>query len=544
MEQERGTTHADLDDSSNESENSFIFNCPYLGTMEDVHTALSFPAIANHCFRTKNPATVDMSHQVAYCLTEKHTDCHVFQLTAEPLLANNKNNKTNNLSRRNRRASIYALPLILILIFLAAIIWWPAPGTSLDDAIAFGAQLRGDIRDGFAAAEGAVAEVNLNPLEDAAPISNTAETQLPGVNEATDAGGKANTAADELPAPALVVQESVEASSEVTTIDIGSDVDATSAEPENVENAIEPGEEQIVVTEAETIEKETTVDDQEETAVLEPAAQESEESSHAIDPPAVDRVTVITVEEDPLEAQESNLERMAGDIENVVEGEETTSATASDPEEIGETPALVISDLPIISNQLPAQNAAPDQPAAVSTEGERIVLIGPETSETLALRQTSSNARALFVRQSPSIESELLTIVNSRRQAAVLGRDSSSAWFKVRLDSGIEGWIDAAESRTGIDPSSLQLVGQQAAAAVDASVAISTAYPVIRSAVVSAGALNLRSGPGVEYEPITIVNKGELVGLLGRLSPGVWVRVRLNSGIEGWVNASLLAPLK
>ena len=107
--------------------------------------------------------------------------------------------------------------------------------------------------------------------------------------------------------------------------------------------------------------------------------------------------------------------------------------------------------------------------------------------------------------------------------------------------------MNAAESKSGIDPSSLPLVGALAAAATTAPapapISTITSFPVIRSAVVNTGALNLRTGPGVSYEPVTVINKGALVGLVGRRGLGVWVRVRLDNGLEGWVNSSLLAPL-
>jgi hypothetical protein len=40
-----------------------------------------------------------------------------------------------------RRVSFYTFPLILILILLAAIIWWPAPGTTIQESLVLGAKM-------------------------------------------------------------------------------------------------------------------------------------------------------------------------------------------------------------------------------------------------------------------------------------------------------------------------------------------------------------------------------------------------------------------
>jgi uncharacterized protein YgiM (DUF1202 family) len=57
----------------------YLHNCPYLGLLHDRRTSLAFPAQGNCCHRLQLPATVDLSHQRSYCLTEDHVRCYVFQ---------------------------------------------------------------------------------------------------------------------------------------------------------------------------------------------------------------------------------------------------------------------------------------------------------------------------------------------------------------------------------------------------------------------------------------------------------------------------------
>lgn len=52
--------------------------------------------------------------------------------------------------------------------------------------------------------------------------------------------------------------------------------------------------------------------------------------------------------------------------------------------------------------------------------------------------------------------------------------------------------------------------------------------------------LNVRSGPGMSYDRITVISNGTQVTLLGRDNYGGWLKVRLANGTEGWVGASYI----
>ena len=57
----------------------YLHNCPHLGLLHDKRTSLAFPAQGNCCHRLQQPAAVDLSHQRTYCLTKEHVSCYVFQ---------------------------------------------------------------------------------------------------------------------------------------------------------------------------------------------------------------------------------------------------------------------------------------------------------------------------------------------------------------------------------------------------------------------------------------------------------------------------------
>ena len=146
MEQERNELQSG---NATNAGKVFVFSCPYLGTLEDSETSLAYPATANHCFRVESPAAVDLSHQETYCLTDKHPGCHVFQKAIIAFdLQESEETDYEPEDEQKRRVSLYALPLILILILLAAIVWWPAPGSDLQEALVFGNQVQeGTIED-------------------------------------------------------------------------------------------------------------------------------------------------------------------------------------------------------------------------------------------------------------------------------------------------------------------------------------------------------------------------------------------------------------
>lgn len=56
---------------------------------------------------------------------------------------------------------------------------------------------------------------------------------------------------------------------------------------------------------------------------------------------------------------------------------------------------------------------------------------------------------------------------------------------------------------------------------------------------VKQGLLNLRSGPGLQYKVIAVLNEGEI--LTGKFVPTAdWQKVTIPTGTEGWVNQNYI----
>jgi uncharacterized protein YraI len=133
----------------------------------------------------------------------------------------------------------------------------------------------------------------------------------------------------------------------------------------------------------------------------------------------------------------------------------------------------------------------------------------------------------LNIRTGPGAGYSAITSVPYGTTLTLVGRNADGTWVKVRMSNGTEGWVNASYLTTSVPVSSLPIV--------DGSSGSGTP-----TAVVTTGALNVRSGPGTQYGAITVIYQGAQVTLIGRNADGSWVKIRTSAGTEGWVNASLV----
>lgn len=132
---------------------------------------------------------------------------------------------------------------------------------------------------------------------------------------------------------------------------------------------------------------------------------------------------------------------------------------------------------------------------------------------------------ALNVRSGPGIGYGSTAVLSFGVNVQMLGRNDNGSWVKVKLANGHEGWVNATLITANVAISSLPVLAAPA---------------LTPMAAVSTGSLNVRSGPGVEYGITAAVDFGVNFQLLGRDNNGVWVKVKLANGHEGWVNAALI----
>jgi uncharacterized protein YraI len=154
------------------------------------------------------------------------------------------------------------------------------------------------------------------------------------------------------------------------------------------------------------------------------------------------------------------------------------------------------------------------------------VLAGSQTGALNSLGSLFSgptatiNSGALNVRSGPGVGYGTVAVVYKDQTVNLLGRNADGSWVKIGLYNGVQGWVNAS--------------------LIIPSVAINT-LPVLVStstAHVTAGNLNVRSGAGPTYSSVAVAHNGDSLVLIGRNSAATWVKVRLASGVEGWVNVT------
>lgn len=145
-----------------------------------------------------------------------------------------------------------------------------------------------------------------------------------------------------------------------------------------------------------------------------------------------------------------------------------------------------------------------------------------------------ADIRSLY--SGPGTTFSIVGSVHQGQSVTLLGRNSQANWVKVLLDSGVQGWISASLVQSSVPILNLPVVNGVAAPPAPAP----QPPPQGATAVVITGALNVRSGPGIGYSSITVIHQGQVVSLLGRNNDNSWVKVRVITGQEGWVNASLI----
>ncbi|MCB8980011.1 MAG: SH3 domain-containing protein [Ardenticatenaceae bacterium] len=194
-------------------------------------------------------------------------------------------------------------------------------------------------------------------------------------------------------------------------------------------------------------------------------------------------------------------------------------------------PSVAISTLPLVIPTTATATATSTTSATTTPTATATAVPNTPTPTATAVPVTGASATvatgALNVRSGPSLAYSPVAVVNQGTVVSLIGRNANSTWAKIRLANGTEGWVnaDGAYITPNVAISSLPVLDTPT---------------VTATALVSTGALNVRSGPGVSYSVITVASQGQTVMLLGRNANSSWVKIRLGNNTEGWANASLL----
>ena len=154
------------------------------------------------------------------------------------------------------------------------------------------------------------------------------------------------------------------------------------------------------------------------------------------------------------------------------------------------------------------------------------------TTPTLALTGVVDvGGSVLRVRKTASTGSAVLDQLPSGKQVEIVDT-ATNGWYGIQLDS-VKGYVSA---------SYIKLL-EEAAPVVTAEVsAVSASAAQSESSYVkvTADALNVRTGPGTDYDKVSKVPASTVVTALGANEDGSWVVVNYD-GKYGWLKAEFLS---
>ena len=145
------------------------------------------------------------------------------------------------------------------------------------------------------------------------------------------------------------------------------------------------------------------------------------------------------------------------------------------------------------------------------------------------------NASSLRVRSGPGTEYTILSVKSQYTVVNLIGRNGDAAWVKVTLPDGSQGWMSAAYLVANVNLTTLPVATGEVPSVPQ------TPTQGQLSGVVTAYALNVRSGPSTDY---TIIGRLVLftpVQMIGRNEAATWVKIRRTNGELGWVSATYIS---
>jgi uncharacterized protein YraI len=181
------------------------------------------------------------------------------------------------------------------------------------------------------------------------------------------------------------------------------------------------------------------------------------------------------------------------------------------------TPLPVTSTLAPPSTQIPAETPLPSPLPAL-----------PTAAPVEGMTSTQLN-----VRVEPSTVSTVLGIIPANTRVEITGKDIAENWWQINyahpqaVDG--KGWVTAQYVTTATTPE-VPTIGGDAADPNTGNVAVVQQQ------------INVRSGPGTDFNSLGTLNPQDVVQLTGKDPNGAWLQLNFETGPEGkgWVNAAFV----
>jgi len=131
----------------------------------------------------------------------------------------------------------------------------------------------------------------------------------------------------------------------------------------------------------------------------------------------------------------------------------------------------------------------------------------------------------LNLRAGPGPGFPIIGKLPERSTMALVGRAADNSWVQVLTGEGAMGWVTTLHIGVSEAVRNLPIVGEAES-----------------WGIVNTGQMNVRSGPGSEYDILGTVNENGFMGLLARTEDTSWIYIHTDSGLEGWVTSEFVLP--
>jgi len=154
----------------------------------------------------------------------------------------------------------------------------------------------------------------------------------------------------------------------------------------------------------------------------------------------------------------------------------------------------------------------------------------PPSTPTVAPVEGTASTQ-LNVRAEPSTASAVLGIIPPNTKVEIIGKDPGGSWWQILYPAGTQekGWV-TAQYVTTVSTPEVPVIGGNRANPNDGNIAIVQEQ------------LNVRSGPGADFNSLGTLNPQDVARLIGKDANGAWLQIEFAPGQDGkgWISAAFV----
>ncbi len=169
-----------------------------------------------------------------------------------------------------------------------------------------------------------------------------------------------------------------------------------------------------------------------------------------------------------------------------------------------------------VTATLPPTPIPPSTQTATATLETLTSVETPITSSVEGITATQLNVRA-----EPSTASEALGTIDQFTAVQVIGKDASGSWLLINypVSATGKGWVRAEFVQVNIT-TEIAIISGMAGSGTGVSGLVTEK-------------LNVRSGPGTDFESLGILNPKDVVFVTGKDPSGEWIQIEFSKAVDG-----------